>query len=160
MGEISRLLSSATGNLHSYAQRLTTVSIGIDNKKNFHISFSNKHIPAKLKEWARENKINFIESNGHAEESLINAVSDIIHIESSRDICLECEYLLLKNNIGTSRPFSHKLSKNRQGIGYFSDETIENSKTMIEKINKKNHSEMKPGVFYLKVNYLFQKFQK
>lgn len=137
MGKISTLLSSATYNLHSYTQRLTTVSIAIDNKKNFHISFSNKHIPAKLKEWARENKINFIESSGHAEESLINAVSDIIHIESSRDICLECEYLLLKNNIGTSRPFSHKLSKNRQKIGYFSDETIENSKKMIEKINKK-----------------------
>ena len=135
--KIINLLSSATENISSFAREITTIAIGVDNKNKFYISSSSEYFPSQLKNWAADNNIHIIKSNGHAEESLINAVPDIVHIEPSHDICLECEFLLLKNNIGTSRPFSHKLSKNRKMIGHYSAEVIDHGRKLKAEFDSK-----------------------
>jgi len=117
--EMKMLLNVATDNLELFVQDRTTTAIGIDSNNKYYLSSSSYPSPRKLQQWARSQRITVVENEGHAEVTLINNVRNIIHIEPSRDVCIECEYQMLKHHVTTSRPFSHKLSQaQRTGKSY------------------------------------------
>lgn len=121
--EMKRLLDEAISELEPFARDMATTAIGIDIDNNYYLSFSSHPVPQKLHQWARRNDITVVNSPGHAEATLMDNIRDIIHIEPSRDVCLECEHQMLEHRVTTSRPFSQKLSKNQRiGKSYTEEE--------------------------------------
>nr|WP_321164324.1 helix-turn-helix domain-containing protein [Trabulsiella odontotermitis] len=143
--KMKKMLSAATDELDPYTRDCTTTAIGVDGNEKYYISSSSYPFPLKLQRWAKKNNINIIDAQGHAEESMINNVGNIKHIEPSRNVCLECEHKMLKHHVTTSTSFSHKLSRARRIENNPTEEMIVLSKKLnaAEELKEKNKCEAK-----------------
>jgi len=99
--------------LHSVAKNNTRIGGGITEEGES--SDARDQVKAQLKEGE-----NFMGSNSqtaHVEDNLIDGTElqnkNLIHIDVSHDICLDCEKRIKSRNISTNTPFSGKQSKKR-----------------------------------------------
>ena len=99
--------------LDEYAQDRKTTAIGVDSSGNYHLASSERVVPPVQRVWAKENNVNVIRGDGHAEETIMKNVSDIEHIDASRRVCLDCEGLMHEHGVTTDTPKSGKRSRNR-----------------------------------------------
>ena len=99
--------------LDEYAQGRKTTAIGVDSSGNYHLASSERVVPPVQRVWAKENNVNVIRGDGHAEETIMKNVSDIEHIDASRRVCLDCEGLMHEHGVTTDTPKSGKRIRNR-----------------------------------------------
>ncbi|MDT3409742.1 UNVERIFIED_ORG: RHS repeat-associated protein [Atlantibacter sp. SORGH_AS 304] len=56
--------------LDEYAQDRKTTAIGVDSSGNYHLASSERVVPPVQRVWAKENNVNVIRGDGHAEETI------------------------------------------------------------------------------------------
>ncbi|HGM5307301.1 TPA: hypothetical protein ACKQJM_003307 [Serratia marcescens] len=98
--------------LEKIIQDKSTTAVGIDASGKKFLASSDAYMNKTMKDWAHENGVVIAKGMGHAEEKMLRQFPDIVHIEVSRDICLECEIRLLESGVGTTTNFSGKFSQN------------------------------------------------
>jgi len=113
-GVVARMKSmcdAAHAKLRDIERKMSTTAIGVDSKGGYYLASSAAALKKASRDWASENAIGIVGGVGHAEEKLLREVSDLVHVEVSRAICLECEVMLLARGVRTTTEVSGKLSQ-------------------------------------------------
>ena len=111
--ELGNLVQEAHLVLDPIAQKHKTTAIGIDGNGKIYIASSDEIVPRVQREWANSKGIEPIRGVGHAEETLMNANKNIIHIDASRKVCLDCENMMQQCHVTTDTEKSGRRSRNR-----------------------------------------------
>ncbi|WP_304413344.1 RHS repeat-associated core domain-containing protein, partial [Mangrovibacter sp. MFB070] len=111
--KLQELVKEAHSLLDEYAQSRKTTAIGVDSSGKYHIASSERVVPPVQREWAKENNVNVIRGDGHAEETIMKNVPGVEHIDASRRVCLDCEGLMHEHGVTTDTLKSGKRSRNR-----------------------------------------------
>ena len=95
------------------SQSRKTTAIGVDADGNYHIASNNDRVPRPQRVWAENNGVNVVNGPGHAEETIINNVPNVKHVDASKRVCIDCENMMNENGITTNTEKSGKKSRNR-----------------------------------------------
>ncbi|MCX8959102.1 type IV secretion protein Rhs [Erwinia psidii] len=114
--QLQQMVVDAHSQLDEFAQGRKTTAIGIDKEGNYHLASSDRVVPPAQRAWAKTNNVNVIRGDGHAEETIMNNVSDVEHIDASRGVCLDCEGMMHENSVLTDTPKTGRRSRNRNRI--------------------------------------------
>ena len=98
--------------LDPIANTKRTTAVGVMPDGSLVMASSTKYMTKKQQEFAKQNNILYIKGNGHAEETLMNAGA--VHVDASRDVCLECQNQMKRTNTTTNTSYSGKKSKKRR----------------------------------------------
>ncbi|MFP3107532.1 DUF6531 domain-containing protein [Escherichia coli] len=111
------MVNDAHSQLDVGSQSRKTTAIGVDSDGNYHIASNNDTVPRSQRVWAENNGVNVVNGVGHAEETIMNNVSNIEHIDASRPVCIDCENMMKSKGVTTDTSMSGKKSRNRMGSG-------------------------------------------
>lgn len=109
--ELRLMCRMAHEKLQDIEQKRSTTAVGVDVNGKYFLASSDAYIKAPMRTWANADGISMAKGEGHAEVKMLRDFPDIVHIEVSRDICLECEIKLLESGVGTTTKFSGALSQ-------------------------------------------------
>lgn len=109
--EMKLMCKDSHEELQDIEQKRSTTALGIDMNGKYYLASSDAYMKASMRAWANDKGVSIVMGEGHAEEKILRKCSDIVHVEASRDICLECEIKLLENCVGTTTGFSGKPSQ-------------------------------------------------
>ncbi|EBW7778755.1 hypothetical protein DQJ31_26095, partial [Salmonella enterica subsp. enterica serovar Saintpaul] len=111
------MVNDAHGQLDAGSQSRKTTAIGVDSNGNYYIASNNDTVPRSQRVWAEKNGVNVVNGVGHAEETIMNNIPDVEHIDASRPVCIDCENMMKNRGVTTDTPMSGKQSRNRVGKG-------------------------------------------
>lgn len=111
------MVHDAHGQLDAGSQSRKTTAIGVDSNGNYYIASNNDTVPRSQRVWAEKNGVNVVNGVGHAEETIMNNIPDVEHIDASRPVCMDYENMMKNKGVTTDTPMSGKKSRNRMGKG-------------------------------------------
>ncbi len=116
------LANEAANTLKPRTRSAVTVAVGQDDAGNLFVSTSEKRVRTPIREWADSKNITVIDSlqeNVHAEQSLVQSNKNIVAIEPSKDVCIDCENLMKENNVKFERSTTGTKSNSRKPGGKY-----------------------------------------
>lgn len=90
------LADEAHRQLDPGSQSRKTTAIGVDADGNYHIASNNDIVPRHQRVWAENNGVDVVNGPGHAEETIINNVPNVEHVDAFRRVCIDCENMMRK----------------------------------------------------------------
>jgi RHS repeat-associated protein len=111
--DLQALVAEAHSQLDETAQGFKTTAIGQDANGNLFLASSDELVPKPQRDWAESKGIATVRGVGHAEETIMKNVDDVVQIEASRGVCSDCEKLMAENGVDSNTPKTGKKSKNR-----------------------------------------------